>query len=373
MQKVGSLKRNMSRFIVIGMTIILCIGILEIGLRVIGRRPTNTSEGIGEAYKEFYRLKKNIEKKIIWPSYSYTIYTNSYGFRDKAIGRRDLNGKPLFIFLGASEVFGNGVNYEKTFVGIFSNRAEAKGIEVLNMAIGGHFFLDQEVLLKDFISDTGKIPTVVFHCVNDLHIPTFDRRNGNIFVKNGHLLDKQGWRMAYTKLLMGNYSAAYCFFRNAIRNMQEKWSSSQPMDESPEFIQIYSKDNRMHKPKTVVQFENYLMHFEELCRERGITPIYVYLPLSDSFRLDDILSSLGKNPKEFDTAYYEKLMDNYCAKRGVKLVNLRPALKSYYDQGKPLRFKLDPHFNESANRVIGDYLAHSVLGAPATDDHKKKP
>jgi hypothetical protein len=352
-------------------TVVLCIGLLEIGLRSIGRSPSNTSEGIGEAYKDFYRLKKNIEKGIRWPSYSYTIYTNSFGFRDRAVGSRDLDGKPLYVFLGASEVFGNGVEYEKTFVGVFSQQAASKGIEVLNMAIGGHYFLDQEILLKDFISETGKTPAVVFHCVNDLHIPKFDRRNESIVVKNGHLLDEQGWRMAYVRLLVGDVSAAYCFFRNAARSLQAKWTSYQAMDKSPEFIQIYSRENRMHKPETVAQFENYLMEFEGFCREKGITPVYVYIPLSDSFRLDDLLRGLGKDPREFDTSYYEKLMESYCAKRGVKLVNLRPALKSLFDQGKSLRFELDPHFNEPANRVIGDYLAESVLGVRVTGGKAK--
>lgn len=366
-------KKILRRSLTVLLTVIVCTGLLEIGLRSIGRRPSNTSEGIGEAYKDFYRLKRNVEKEIRWPSYTYTIHTNSFGFRDRAVGIKDLNGKPLYVFLGASEVFGNGVEYEKTFVGIFSTHAATKGLEVLNMAIGGHYFLDQEMLLKDFISETGKTPAVVFHCVNDLHIPKFDRRNKNIVVKNGHLLDKQGWRAAYVKLLLGDVSAAYCFFRNATRNLQAKYTSDQAIDKSPEFLQIYSKDNRMHKPETLAQFEIYLIKFEAFCREKGITPVYVYLPLSDSFGLDGLLRDLGKDPREFDTSYYENLMERHCAKRGVKLVNLRPVLKSYFDQGKSLRFKLDPHFNEPANRVIGDYIVQSVLGVPVTGDKPKAP
>lgn len=371
MRGLSSTRRVLSRLSVVAVTVIMCICVLEIGLRIIGRQPSNTSEGIGEAYKDFYRLKRNIEKGIRWPSYSYTIYTNSFGFRDRAVGQRDLDGKPLYVFLGASEVFGNGVEYDRTFVGVFAEYARKMDIEVLNMAIGGHYFLDQEILLKDFISETGKTPAVVFHCVNDLHIPKFDRRNKNIVVKDGYLLDKEGWQMAYVRLLVGNVSAAYCFFRNAVRNLQAKWTSYQTTDKLPEFIQIYSKENRMHKPETVAQFENYLMEFEAFCREKGITPVYVYIPLSDSFRLDDLLRGLGKDPKEFDTSYYEKLMESYCAKRGVKLVNLRPALKSYFDQGKSLRFELDPHFNEPANRVIGDFLAESVLGVQVTGGKAK--
>ena len=57
--------------------------------------------------------------------------------------------------------------------------------------MGGHYFLDQEALLKDFMRDTGLTPTRIFHCVNALHIPKFDRRNQNIIVKSGYVIDRK--------------------------------------------------------------------------------------------------------------------------------------------------------------------------------------
>ena len=164
---------------------------------------------------------------------------------------------------------------------------------------------------------------------------------------------------------MGDMSAAYCFFRDGIRKIQVKYSSIRPVNKSPEFIRIYSKANRMREPGTVARFKKHLMDFEKFCRTHEITPVYVYIPLADSFRLDDLLRSIGMDPRDFDASYYEKLMESYCAKRGVKLVNLRPVLKEYFDQGKQLRFDLDGHFNDFANRVIGEFLVEEVFGKDA--------
>ena len=75
---------------VIVLTIFLCVTVLEIGLRIIGKSPSNTISGIAEQNGNSYRLIKNAKKDINWPAYSYTVYTNSFGFRDKSIGERDI-------------------------------------------------------------------------------------------------------------------------------------------------------------------------------------------------------------------------------------------------------------------------------------------
>ena len=109
------------------------------------------------------------------------------------------------------------------------------------------------------------------------------------------------------------------------------------------------------------QFENHLSEFEHYCKENRITLIYIYMPIIDSYRLNELLMDLGKNPEAYDTSYYEKLMEIYCFRRNVRLINLRLVLKKYYDQGRELRFKLDPHYTPFANRVIGEYLNRKVF------------
>jgi len=334
---------------------------LEAGLRLTGRKPSNMADGISAQYGDSYKLKPNIKKTINYPAFSYTVFTNEYGFRDRVSGNKPLANKTFYAFLGASDVFGNGVEYQDSFVGILSDFASQKDIEVLNLAIGGHYFLDQEYLLKDFIKATKQKPTLVAFCVNELHIPKFDKVNNNVVVKSGYIFNKTSWRAAYIRLMIGNLSSAYCFFRDAIRRIQEKWLKYELNEKSPEFLQMYSKTNRMQDPVNVKKFEEYLGEFEKYCRENDMKLIYIYIPISDNFRLNKILQQIGKNPDDFDPSYYEKIMKSYCEKKNIKLINLRPVLQQYYDSGKELRFKLDPHYNLFGNKIIGEYLVRGIF------------
>jgi hypothetical protein len=342
-------------------TILTCMGMLELGLRAIGRIPTNTTDGIAEEFGDSFRLKKNMTKQFNYPAFSYTVYTNAYGFRDKATGEKDLRTHPFLAFLGASEVYGNGVDFEDTFVGIFAQGASQRGFEVVNLAVGGHYFLDQEDLLKDFIKNTGLRPSTVFLCANALHIPKFDRRNHNIIVKNGYAIDKNGWRIAYLKLLAGENSAAYCFFRDGIRRIQERYMNYELKEDSYEFLQIYSKSNKIRDPERIEEFYDYLTEFNMYCRENGINLVIVYLPLSDSFNLKEIVRKLGADPENYDSSFYEELIESYCRSNGIKLIDVRPILERSNNEGREIRFKLDPHYNKYANRIIGEFLTQEFF------------
>jgi hypothetical protein len=315
------------------------------------------ADGIYAQDGDSFRLKADSKKTINFPAFSYTVYTNEYGFRDRATGPRPLTGQDIIAFLGASDVFGNGVNYEDSFVGIVSEKARQRHQDVLNLAVGGHYFLDQEDLLDRFIKTSGRTPALVAFCVNELHIPKFDRRNTNILVKSGYVFSRSTWRAAYVRLMIGNLSSAYCFFRDAVRRIQERWLKYELNEKSPEFLQIYAKTSRMHDFENVRRFEESLDAFGRYCRDQGIKLVFVYVPISDNFRLDKILRLIGENPDDYDTSYYETMMRAYCEKRNVPLIDLRPALQRAFDGGQELRFKLDPHYNRYGNRVIGDELA----------------
>lgn len=354
------MKRNLTVIIV---TILCCLGMLEAGLRLLGRVPTNMADGIAEQWGDSFRLKKSITKVIRFPAFTYTVRTNNYGFRDKDTGPKSLAGKPFHVFLGASDVFGNGVDFEDSFVGIFAQEAAQRGSEVLNLAVGGHFFLDQEALLKDFMEGSGLTPTTIFFCLNALHIPKFDLRNKNIIVKNGYILDRDGWQLTYVKLLIGNMSSAFCFFRDGIRRIQERYFHYEANEKSPEFLQVYDKGNRIRQPGRLERFRAYLHDFESFCRSRSIDLVYVYLPLSDSFNLKMLVQQLRLDPDAYDALFFEELVRSHCVANGLRMINPRPALERLYSEGKMLRFKLDPHFNGLANRIIGDHLIETFFGS----------
>ena len=351
----------MKKAAIVILTVLTCMVMLEWGLRATGRIPSNTTDGIAEEFGDSFKLKKNMTKQFNYPAFSYTVHTNVYGFRDKATGEKDLRTHPFLAFLGASEVYGNGVDFERTFVGIFAQEASRRGFEVVNLAVGGHYFLDQEDLFKDFVKNTGLRPSTVFLCANALHIPKFDRRNRNIIVKNGYAINKNGWRVTYLKLLAGENSSAYCFFRDGIRRIQERFLNYELKEDSYEFLQVYSKSNKIRDLERIEAFYDHLTGFRRYCRENGIDLVIVYLPLSDSFNLKEIVKKLGADPENYDSSFYEELIGSYCRGNGIKLIDARPVLDRAYSEGRDIRFKLDPHYNEYGNRIIGEFLTQEFF------------
>lgn len=344
--------------------LVFCLLFLEAGLRIIGRAPSNVTEGVFEQDGDSYRLSKNAEKIINWPSFSYSIYTNAFGFRDVKKGNRVLAGTPYYMFMGASDVFANGVNYEDSFVGIFADEASHRGIAVLNTAVGGHGFLDQEAILRDFLTGSVHKPSRIFFFINDMTMHGFDSRRRGVLIKNGYILDRDNWRLAYLRLLIGNTSAAYSFFRDNIRKLSLKWISGDPFEASAQLLAIYAKGGRMYDDATIAQFEAYLTRFEQYCAANGIDIVYVYLPLSNSFYLNTLLARSGKDPKAYDISYYERLMARYSAKRGKRMISLAPVLREHHAKGMELRFAMDAHYNKPTNRFVGEYLIKDMFGDP---------
>jgi hypothetical protein len=354
------IKNYFEKLFVILFTFIVCIIILEFGLRLLDRKPSNITDGVHDQFENSYKLKANMKKTTNWPAFSYVNITNSFGFRDKSTGDRNIRNHPYYVFLGASEVYANGVNYEDSFVGIVDQYASKFGIEVLNMAIGGHRPVDQEALFKHFLSNVPHGPDKVFFCLDALTIPIYNQRHDNILVKDGYVFEKDSWRSAYIRIMLGNISSAYCFFRDNFRKLQVKWVGKTE-DKSPDFFKVFSKKNKIFQKETIKKFENYLDRFKNYCLTNNITPIYVYMPLTDSYRLNDLLIQSGKDPEQYDVTFYEKLLKKYCEERNIKFINLSPVLKREYDAGKEIRFDLDAHYNKYANRVIGEFLINEIF------------
>jgi hypothetical protein len=360
MTSINNFKTYSEKPIILLVVILFCLSLLEIGLRIMGWMPSNMTDGIFVQHGTSYRLGKNIEKLTQWPSFSYVTYTDSFGFRDKKYAERNINEKPYFVFLGASAVFGNGVNYEDSFVGIFADSLTEHGIEVLNLAVGGHNFADQEALFIDFTKNISRKPSKVFLCLNPLFIYNFDCKHQNIIVKNGYLLNEKAWRTGYIRLILGNISSAYCFIRNNIRTLHAKRIKSYVNIDS-QYLLMYSKHGKMHDSNIIKHFEGYLQRFEQYCDQIGSTPIYVYIPVIDSFSLNKNLLKLGKDPGDYDVSFYEKFLERYCKDKKITFLNPKPILKDLYDKGIPLKFIQDAHYNQFANRAVGEYISNQIF------------
>jgi hypothetical protein len=348
-------------------TLVVCVAALEMGLRAQGRLPSNTTEGLFDLHgPTSYRLKKSYSKTSRTPSYANVIHTNAFGFRDRAPGPRALGPAPYYAFLGDSLTFGNGVDYEDSFVGVFGHLARGDGVEVLNLAVGGHHLTDQEEQLYEFLAATPHNPSRVVVVFTAPLVAFFETPHAELIVRSGHLFERRGWIRSYATVLLGNVSAAYCFFRDGIRRLQARWFPSGARI-ALELMEVFSRSAPATRPEVAARLEERLRALDDRIRRGGAEPVYVYLPSSADLRSDEFLRSSGRRESDYDFRLYARLLEDHCRRARVELVDLTPALERERTKGERMSFMQDPHYTAAVNHAIGRELYDALLaGRPRT-------
>ena len=354
-------KKILEKILVLSATLMLCILLLEIGLRVKDRKSFRISQGEYVQHGSTYRLRKNSTTFHDWSTSTFTVNTNSLGTRDRTTGKKDIGSRPYVIFLGDSQVFGLGVDYEKSFVGIFADYAAGRGVEVLNFAVGGHFLLEQEELFRDMMEKLPGRPSVVFFTVNPRSLNWFERVHEGTVVKSGYLFHESTWKSAYVRMMLQNNLSIYVFFRDVFWGLKRSWVGTDGTVRLPKHFDLYSGKSKLYDAETASRLEDHISRFQSYCDELGIRAVYLNVPICDSFTINKVVTSLGKDPGDYDIYLYEKFMEDYCAKHGHLFLNPKPVLKEYYDQGEEMDFGRDPHYNEFSNRTMGEFIVEKVF------------
>jgi hypothetical protein len=356
-------RRVSVRLIVVVLTIAANLALLEIGLRVTGRYKLDSTDGYFAPEGISYGLKKNVSKRVYWPRQSFLVETDEFGNRANKSGRRDLIGKRYYAVLGASDAFGNGLDYDKTFIGIFAERMKARDTEVVDLAVGGHHLKEQVARLEGFVSQVPTSPRAVIIVFTPLMIATFDETNEGILVINGELFERNSWRVALLKRTLANSSAAYCFFRDKIRNIQLRHFNRASLSVDY-YLQYYSTSLPIRTPAKLADFEERIVDLDKRIGSMGATPIYVYSPPSGGLMVKQLIHEGKVDASRFDTEFYRDLLRKHCAAAGIEFVDLEPMLQERYDHGEKVSFDLDAHFNEATSKAVGEYLYLSLNPEP---------
>ncbi len=345
--------------IVVALTIAANFVLLEIGLRVTGRYKLDTADGYFAPEGISYGLKKNASKRVYWPRQSFLVNIDEFGNRACKTGRRDLTGKRYYAVLGASDAFGNGLDYDKTFVGIFAERMETHHTEVVDLAVGGHHLIEQVARFKGFLSHTPTAPRAVIIVFNPLMIAGFEEVNTGVIVKKGEVFERSSWRTAFVKRMLANSSAVYCFFRDKIREIQLQYfnRASFSLDY---YLQIYSTNNPIRTPAKIADFEKNMVDLDGFIRSIGAKPIYVYSPASGGLMLNKLMREGKVDGSRFDTEFFRDVLRKHCTAAGIEFVDFEPMLQERYDHGVKVSFDLDAHFNEATSNAVGEYLYASL-------------
>lgn len=336
-------------------TVLTCLLLLEVGLRFIGRYAMGNTEGYFVPGGISYVLKRSVTKKVFWPSMSFTVHTSDLGFRAQQPGPQPIGEKPYYAILGASDAFGNGLDYEKTFVGIFAEKMKRHNIDVIDMAVAGHHLLEQSALFKQFASSAPQPPKAVLIIFNPLFIGGYDDIHTNVTVRRGDLFEEENWRIALLRKTLSNTSATYCFFRDGIRKTQQKFLGREDFALSF-YVDRFSSKHRIRNPEKAEDFLRQLKDLDQFIRSLNATPICVYCPPSGVFLLNDLATKGKLDPALIDTEFFVDLVRKHCKALGTEFVNLEAPVQERYNRGEKLNFDADGHFNGPTSQIVGDYL-----------------
>ena len=350
-----------TKLVLVLLTLAVCLAMLEIGLRVTGRYKMGRISGYLEQGAISYVLQRNASKTVFWPGMSWRVYTSDLGFRAERPGVRPLGDKPYYAVLGSSEVFGNGLDYEHTFPGVLAQKIQPAGLDLLNLAIPGHHFMEQDAVFRQFAASTKYKPEVVLICLNPLFIGGYDDIHENTAVRMGELFPREHWKLPLARMILGNSLATYSFFRDAIRNAQAKYLPSKDFALSF-YVERYSTRHRFRNPEKTYDFLQRLKNLEAYIRSLNARPVCVYLPTVGGFALNELKAKGQLDPgiESFDTEFFVELARKHCEAEGVQFINAEPMLQKMYDAGQTLNFRGDAHFNEPASRAIGELLYQSL-------------
>lgn len=344
-------------------TLVLCVGMLEVGLRVMGRRPASATDGFFEAHGSTYRLRPDLTQEIRNASFSCAVATNALGLRDRRPGPRALGPSPYVAFVGDSTTFGNGVDYEASFVGRFAEAAAPLGLEVVNLAVGGHRFSDQETLLGDFLAAAPAAPSWVVVIFTKDMVTEFDRDSSSLLVRNGYLFSKERWVVPLVTVTLRDASAAYGFFRDAFRRLQGR-SAPESRAEALACLEDFSPASRWARPATVARLEARLDAFEARLRAAGVEPVYVYLPVSRDLDVARHLAVAGQRAEDHDFRRFSALVARHAGRRGIPFVDVSPPLEAMHAAGAKMTFLQDPHYDATVHQAIADALVTALLRTP---------
>ena len=269
----------------------------------------------------------NIRETITTDEYSYTVETNSLGFRTREITPKPIHQRRLML-LGDSMFFGIGVDYPQTIPALLENMSDS--LAVYNFAMLGHNTVQSLIATRAFA--TAVAPEHIFCGVfigNDLISNALNYADG----KN-HIATHFD-QVATTKTRLRQALAPYAW-STALRAM------------------AYS----VYLPRLRYQMAAETNNVEATCRhlaaiDRTASAIGSAFTAVLIYPKDAVAGGLTQQWSQSQRP--GRLVADHCSKRGIEVLDLLDYIASEADRDR-YYYARDGHFNAAGNARIAQLL-----------------
>ena len=285
------------------------------------------------------------------------ISMNGEGFFDSNHQTKKPPGKKRILFLGDSFTIGFGVSRKNRYADRIRDYL-GPGYEVMNMGMWG-WSTDQELLvLKEMGLKYSPDVVVVAMFLDDITNCHLFSVNQGLFLKPRFFLTgKNALKLGNvpvpdnrTKSLLYNIMATR-FYK--LRNRIEVGSEYQKLGLFSVFDKAYAREYRYSLPLRLVS------EIHSVLKSKQTKFLLVIIPYKDQFLAKKIYAAgkgyFGIPPERLDLGLPQKIVNLYCKKQGVPVLDLLPTFRSRYGREK-LFFTRDLHWT-----VAGHELAAKTI------------
>jgi hypothetical protein len=296
------------------------------------------------------KLATHVDTSADWTSGKISVHTDDLGLR--CDDERKTATKPGdaidVLFVGDSQGFGNGVNFEDTIAGTGAMAALGSSYHMANVSVGGHSMMQQLELVKWLVDKEGVRVSRYVLLVTPALLTECDNYNRAAVGSDGRLYDKPKSRYEMAIIYLKSHAVVYSRIRNAVRNAG---IGVVPTRDAPFLFHVFGAG--LDEQKVRASFSECVSQLRNFAAEHNAQLSLVYVPLTVEVDFTPVSQAAASRGIELDPDLPLRICSSVGSSLNLPLLNLRPVLAGLHAEGQPLHLRGDYHYNQTISRACG--------------------
>ncbi len=370
-------------FFVFFVTILICLLLLEFGLRIIDPNGASHKMRMAKYGPQIYRFDHHqhhtLRSKIniIYKSKEYIakVKTNSIGLRDYDIHQLNASPSKKILLLGDSVIEAIQVNIKNTVskqLENYLNSGNPEQYTVINAGVSSYSPILEYIQLKRLVPIFNPYIAILGLYINDFggDFELSNKKNnkyddqrtisaveGDIYFYkpqhffNRHLYFYYFWQdMKIRSKNLIKKLIIYFGLKNSFKKYYnvDYWNVENNQDKDIYQLTLYKKEC------TAVTLK-YLKIINEYCKNQKMSFVIVIIPQPNQIGKNQVKPGWHclwySKPSYIESILYQQIVKNFGSLEKIPVLDLLPAFRNADRQGKKLYFKYDGHWNESGHEL----------------------
>ena len=322
---------------------------------------------------KFYKMRKNCfaNMRMISSIDSFKVYTNNDGHRHS--GKKKKTKSKNIVFLGDSQIFGVGSNWEDTFVGVLEEKFQSYNF--YNLGVPSYSPTVYKYVLEKFYQNKKIYIEKVYVLIDLTDVGDEIRRwqivNGKPNLKNKKIFAKE--RTGFSKFKKDNFKGIYLisskvrsFFRKLkSKNQKDNKNEYRPVEGNPTGGYIYTdhkiltgcnKDKKKNEwwecgdvEKGLIKLEKKIIELSKVVKNLNSEFYIIIMPWPGTL-------NFGQTVFNWENYAKELCVETKC----TKLINLFPEFRDLKNENeewlKIIYLHNDIHLTKKGNSIIAEKI-----------------